>query len=336
MTETDKVLASLKQNMGKQYEYFVFLKNNTNIKNDIQKSLNSKKSIYIMQSSGLYKIYKGQLALYSTQLAAGPFPGLDDFTTNGMILSIPKVPHIYLQEFLDLCVEVNKESKAEIFAMLFYKDNKFEWVIPEQYISKASVDLTESGKQTISDYYNNGYLAVVEAHSHNTMDAFFSGTDNKDKTTNEPFDMVVGHIDKATPSILLRYKIDNVFVTIPVSTLFEEAPQKNVLPEYFRTWQDKIAKRPTPVTGYSYGYGQDYNWKNNWKTNRRYDSATNTWVEEEEDNTYEEDMADYYNKRYKGIKSNKVDKASEKDIDGMFDEYDNYFPETTHNYLGGI
>lgn len=321
MTDSDKILELLKNNGDSQHEYFIVHKNNPNIKNEIQNTLNSKRNIYVLQGTGLYKVYKGQLALYSTQLAKGPFPGLDSFFSDGMVLSIPKIPYKYLQEFIDLCVEVNNDCNSEIFAMLFYKDNNYEWVVPEQTIGGASVDLTTTGKNTISEYYNKGYLAVIEAHSHNTMDAFFSATDNKDKITIEPFDMVVGNVNLYNPSILIRYKTDVGFTNISVESLFESAPQKNILPEYFRGWKTKATKEIAKKNISTNTYGN--------KTYSGYNPITGKWDYSDAEDYYKEhslkdtiDRVNKYDELITDLDDN--DSANTSDLIGYFDENDTY------------
>ncbi|MCA9873068.1 MAG: hypothetical protein KC441_05420 [Anaerolineales bacterium] len=61
---------------------------------------------------------------------------------------------------------------------------------------------------------------LFEAHSHNTMSAFFSGTDNAFEQ-HFRFYAVVGHLDQPRPSVTFRLGVYGYHIPLPLSTLFD-------------------------------------------------------------------------------------------------------------------
>lgn len=68
---------------------------------------------------------------------------------------------------------------------------------------------------------------LLELHTHGTMSAFWSGTDNRDEQ-GFCFYAVVGHLDHDHPSIRLRLGVYGHFWEVPLSTLFH-IPEESVL-----------------------------------------------------------------------------------------------------------
>jgi PRTRC genetic system protein A len=61
---------------------------------------------------------------------------------------------------------------------------------------------------------------VFEAHSHNTMKAFFSGTDNAYEQHFRWY-AVVGELDKQRPSVVFRLGVYGYHFTLPLESLFD-------------------------------------------------------------------------------------------------------------------
>jgi PRTRC genetic system protein A len=61
--------------------------------------------------------------------------------------------------------------------------------------------------------------AVVDLHSHNTMAAFFSGTDNADEQGLR-FYAVIGRIDTSRPQIAVRAGVYGYHLRVPAETVF--------------------------------------------------------------------------------------------------------------------
>jgi hypothetical protein len=80
--------------------------------------------------------------------------------------------------------------------------SKYRFLVPMQKVSGASVRVEsfdtaidiESGEE-ITQYPPAGWIPVGSSHSHNTMDAFFSGVDDKYELDDPGIHLVVGAID---------------------------------------------------------------------------------------------------------------------------------------------
>lgn len=161
-----------------------------------------------------------------------------------------KIPYIFLQQIVRFFVDVsNKKYQSEAMIQIFYHIENEEYVLycPEQSISKTRVSYQQNSDFTSS----KDYIYVMDIHSHNTMSAFFSGTDDANEQETRLYG-VVGRVDKETPDILLRSSMEGNFTLLPLSTAFElpEGYQLENLPfpdvSYPKEWMEAIDfSRPT-------------------------------------------------------------------------------------------
>lgn len=80
--------------------------------------------------------------------------------------------------------------------------------------------------------------------SHNTMGAFFSGTDNGDDRNAIRFSGVFGNLDRSTPSTIWRFNYMDKKYEASIEDIFEEPPQQAV--EVPAEWLGKV-KVSSPV-----------------------------------------------------------------------------------------
>lgn len=78
----------------------------------------------------------------------------------------------------------------------------------------------QSGSPTALRFSDNGE-AVIDLHSHNSMAAFFSGTDDADEQGLR-FYAVIGRIDTDTPEIRVRVGVYGHFMPVPADLLFDD------------------------------------------------------------------------------------------------------------------
>jgi PRTRC genetic system protein A len=82
---------------------------------------------------------------------------------------------------------------------------------------------------------------LFEAHSHNTMEAFFSATDNAYEQ-HFRFYAVVGRLDQARPSVIFRLGVYGYHFPLPLSTLFQfEQGEELLFEEVFHANQHRTA-----------------------------------------------------------------------------------------------
>lgn len=120
--------------------------------------------------------------------------------------------------------------------------------IPTQKVGKASVSY-EHDDYSAAD----GDMVIVDIHSHNTMGAFFSGTDNRDDTSLYGYSGVVGNLDKPSPSVIFRLNAGELKVDkIPPEDIFDFSSPK---PEVPAAWLDKVSVETFTYSGGLYSGG---------------------------------------------------------------------------------
>jgi proteasome lid subunit RPN8/RPN11 len=120
--------------------------------------------------------------------------------------------------------------------------------IPKQKVAKASVS------------YNWDHVAadeevILDIHSHNSMDAFFSGTDERDDATYVGISGVAGKLNTADPKLIWRFNAYKTKQKMELSEVFA-VPEKQVSPEV-DAWMGNVevpTYNPPAYAGYS-GYG---------------------------------------------------------------------------------
>jgi len=132
---------------------------------------------------------------------------LDSLITNvGIQQFLPKPEIIVFSEILEIFKYICNKTNYELCINLYYdtlKDN-FKLNIPDQIVSVASIKYNYNEDIELSDRY----IRYLQIHSHNTMPAFFSKTDNADEAfTNLCYYGVVGKISKESTF----YNIDMIF-----------------------------------------------------------------------------------------------------------------------------
>jgi hypothetical protein len=111
-------------------------------------------------------------------------------------------------------------GEAEAFCQVYYDTKEKEYVVhvPEQTVSKASVNYDAT--KNLSEVDSERYIFVYEVHSHNTMGAFWSGTDNADEKDTR-FYGVLGNLDKETIGEKYRYMIMGKEVEVKKEHIFD-------------------------------------------------------------------------------------------------------------------
>lgn len=164
-----------------------------------------KNSTMVICGDGTYLLRKNEIGRFVRQLTKHPMPALGDGPGEGSFsLSLPKIPASILRQQVSFYREVmKKHNNAEAYTMILWDREEKEYVVvcPKQKISRGSVQY-DLGKE----WSPERYLSVVSCHSHNTMAAFFSGTDDADEKGDMCY-MVVGHLDRPVPTFRIRASV---------------------------------------------------------------------------------------------------------------------------------
>jgi PRTRC genetic system protein A len=111
-----------------------------------------------------------------------------------------------------MCLRAYKAAPREI---LFYLAQRDGWKlrIPLQHQSAGSVIAVNP--------FSGGVDTAIEVHSHHSMRAFFSSTDNKEEQVGFRIYAVLGRIDSEQPEIRVRVGIYGHFQEIPANWVFD-------------------------------------------------------------------------------------------------------------------
>lgn len=127
--------------------------------------------------------------------------------------SIPKIPGRILENIVDY---FKRDLRKEAMVQVYYNPDNGTFFLqkPFQVVDKVSVQYIKG--------YTPGVL-VLTAHSHNTMSAQFSATDNEDESVGIGLYMVCGKLHTACPQINLRAGMDGLFGAVDIGEVFEIA-----------------------------------------------------------------------------------------------------------------
>lgn len=135
----------------------------------------------------------------------------------GFIPALPKIPYAIWSEIISFFKSfIDRHGEFEALAYIYWSfdEGRYRVVIPRQKVSKDSVNTF------LPDFDETKMLLVAEVHSHNTMPAYFSCTDNRDEKATRVY-IVVGRMDKVFPDIKARISCGGKFVKIEPSEIME-------------------------------------------------------------------------------------------------------------------
>jgi len=123
---------------------------------------------------------------------------------------------------------------SEVLVNVYWDSQLREFIVdaPEQVVSKISVQSNEN-----PDYQNERFIHYMDIHSHNSMEAFFSPTDNKDEKATRLY-TVIGRLDNYFPEIKTRISNGGKFHEIDPGEVFEYISRP--FPD---EWKDKVTLR---------------------------------------------------------------------------------------------
>lgn len=196
----------------------------------------------VVAKNGVFRVVKTAIAVFTTKIAEMTegyvVPGMPEMK-EGVELLIPKIPFKYWLQPLNWYRDVQTKDGTEASVLFFWNHNN--QVIPTEYEDgKAIKGVTEDGQFVIycpvqknsaglSEFHNDGMVKwlrehttpLLETHSHHTMDAYFSGTDDANENFYQ-FYAVYGKITQANPMFAFRFCSGKHKVQISPWTLFEK------------------------------------------------------------------------------------------------------------------
>lgn len=223
----------------------------------------------------LYKRIKSPLGVCIEEATEVPF---GDEIKTGIRFELPKIKLSMLAQIVSFFRDICNDTRDEVFCRIYMnKETKeYEILVPKQTVSSASVNYK------IEDpYYEDECIAIMDIHSHDTMGAFFSGTDDKDERTPGRLYMVLGKLNTHSIEFKLRTFVDkhvmvdffeifekpnfNVDCELPITIQPSEETLINAIfetvVEYPEEWKEQVERRTYANSSFSYsgsygGYGQ--------------------------------------------------------------------------------
>ena len=131
--------------------------------------------------------------------------------------NITRIPADLWNRWIELCFEMVKRGTGdlEVSCRLLRNDaGEYRIVVPVQKVTGVSVrvdsfdkaiDITDG--QLVEQWPPEGWLPAGSSHSHNTMDSFFSGTDDKYELGDPGLHIVVGNIDVVQRSYTVKASV---------------------------------------------------------------------------------------------------------------------------------
>ena len=162
---------------------------------------------------GVWEVYDGVWGSYIRQ-ADDPDANvvIDEDNLNQFELKedIHRIPADLWAKWVKLCYHfVDKVSSSVEVSIRILRNqddpSQYRFLVPKQKVSGASVRVETfdtavdiATGEEITQYPPDGWIPVGSSHSHNTMQAFFSGVDDKYELDDPGIHLVIGSIDTKT------------------------------------------------------------------------------------------------------------------------------------------
>lgn len=223
---------------------------------------------HCFQGDGDYVIVNNRIGNFYSKMRELDRPGLPVEIGNNIVkLKVPKIPSLIYHQIVAFFKDIADEmGNAEAFIQVYYdtQESKYVCHVPEQTVSSTSVryDATKN----LSEIDRDRYIFVFEIHSHNTMGAFFSGTDNADEKETR-FYGVLGKIKSETIEEKYRYLVMGKEFLLTKEDIFdftgEEVITKQTLMNFVSNQGTDISKEDI----YKLLSGNSVSYPKKWKKN---------------------------------------------------------------------
>lgn len=166
--------------------------------------------IYVPQGDGYLKHVKlsgGRHARIKVEKLPISATVVDSITIVEDLNFLPagKIPYEYFEQIVEFFRQVSKKMKSEFEAhawILWTKEKGYFISVPKQVVGKASVSFTYD-----NDSLPPGSIIVADWHSHNTMGAFYSGTDDNNDKSGIYYSGVIGKLTDSSFEYVVRFNL---------------------------------------------------------------------------------------------------------------------------------
>ena len=146
-------------------------------------------------------------------------------------MALPKIPAHIFSKVMGFFKSISDELHYEVLVHILYDTEEKKYIIkvPKQRISEASVN------SETDEPYPDRCIHVMDFHSHNTMPAVFSETDNADEKETRLY-AVAGRFNRTFPEITVRAGCAGKFIYLPPEEVFEG----NFFGDFPKEWKENI------------------------------------------------------------------------------------------------
>jgi PRTRC genetic system protein A len=205
----------------------------------------AKSVAYVMQGDGVYERRRNKLGTFITKIASVEVPGLDSILEDGWELTVPKVPVSLLGTAIAFFRKVYSLHHSEAFVQFFYDTETKDYLLycPKQVVSGASVKFERD-----ASFETPARILVMEIHSHGSMSAFFSGTDDRDEK-DDRFYGVVGNVTDYFPQMKLRLSMGGHTREVDVDDIFDIDEEMYHAESFPEDWPARVEKKKDEKKG---------------------------------------------------------------------------------------
>ena len=142
----------------------------------------------------------------------------------GFSPALPKIPAELMGQIIAFFrAFMTDHGENEAFAQIYWDkaEKRFFAYVPKQSVCKEEV---EADLHDCPYDDEERYLCYADIHSHNSMDAFFSGKDDQDERSTGLY-LVLGKLDKFYPDVKARIFCGDSFVSIDPNIVMEGLEQ---------------------------------------------------------------------------------------------------------------
>ncbi len=179
---------------------------------------------YVIGSNGVFELRKNRIGVACKEMAkfTTPLAGIPAGEGNlkeGYLLGVPKVPFLFYQQIVAFFRDVNDAHKTEAMVQVWFNHDTglHQLHVPLQNVSGGMVEHAGDFDKDPSGNFSH----VMDIHSHHTMGAFWSGTDDADEARHERLYGVIGLIDKLIPASKWRARTTGKFLDLDMTEVID-------------------------------------------------------------------------------------------------------------------
>lgn len=175
---------------------------------------------YVMRGNGVWSVRTNKIGTFYSHIAKCPISGFPEETQQeGFELALPEIPRRLLTQVLAFFKDLCQSHDFEAYVQFWWNPEEQEYFVnlPLQKVSKGRVIYEPA------DDIDPSNILVCEIHSHNSMNAFFSGIDDRDEMSRgDRFFGVVGKLNTSSPEIKMSFICGGTKrVDVNIDDLFE-------------------------------------------------------------------------------------------------------------------